>query len=331
MRCVDRSGMGLACVVTAAVLVGPGVLTAATAPGAAGRHKIVCTVGMVTDIVKRVAGDKADVVGIIGEGVDPHMYQVTRRDIVRLLKADLVFYVGLKLEGKMADALKNIGRKKSGAVVAVTSIIDPAHLRSPAAFGGHHDPHVWMDPLLWKQCAKRVADTLAAYDEANAASFQANYQRYAVELDRLHQYAKGVLATIPERGRVIVTAHDAFGYLADRYGLTVRGIQGISTESEAGIDDINELVALLVSRKIQAVFVETSVSSKNVRSLIEGTGARGHTVVIGGSLFSDAMGKAGTYEGTYIGMIDHNVTTITRALGGMAPAKGMQGALAPLP
>lgn len=319
-------GVCRAWVLAAALLVVPTVLRGAP-PDAGRKHNIVCTVGMVADIARHVAGDKGEVDGIIGEGVDPHLYQVTRRDIGKLLKADLVFYVGLKLEGKMSDALENVGTKKPGAVVAVTSDLDPAGLRSPAEFGGHHDPHVWMDPLLWKQCAKTVADTLVSHDEANAAYFRSNYERYAAALDKLHVYAQDVLSTIPEQRRVIVTAHDAFGYLAARYGLTVRGIQGISTESEAGIDDINELVELLVSRRIQAVFVETSVSSKNVRSLIEGTGARGHTVVIGGNLFSDAMGAPGTYEGTYIGMIDHNVTTITRALGGTAPPQGMHGKL----
>lgn len=290
--------------------------------------KIVCTVGMVTDIAKNVAGDLADVEGIIGEGVDPHLYQTTRKDIGKLLSADVVFYSGLKLEGKMTDALIKIGRKRP--VFAVTERIDEALLVSPPDFAGHHDPHVWMDPVLWKQCAEMVAEALGDFDTANAGFYRTNYERYAAELDRLSAYAQGVLASVPERSRVIVTAHDAFNYLARSFEFDVRGIQGISTESEAGIDDVNALVELLVSRDVKAVFVETSVSDKNVRSLIEGAGARGHTVVIGGSLFSDAMGKPGTYEGTYIGMIDHNVTTIARALGGSAPPRGMQGKLTPL-
>ena len=314
-----------------ATLVGVAGVLAATVSAVDGPtrrpYKIVCTVGMVTDIARNVAGDKADVEGIIGEGVDPHLYQTTRRDIGKLLSADVVFYSGLMLEGKMTDALIKVGRKRP--VFAVTERIDEAVLLSPPDFKGHHDPHVWMDPVLWKQCAEMVAEALGDFDAANAEFYRANYERYAAELDRLHTYAKGVLASVPARSRVIVTAHDAFNYLARSYEFEVRGIQGISTESEAGIDDVNALVELIVSRGIKAVFVETSVSDKNVRSLIEGAGSRGRTVVIGGSLFSDAMGKPGSYEGTYIGMIDHNVTTIARALGGSAPPRGMQGKLSP--
>lgn len=288
-------------------------------------YKIVCTVGMVTDIVRNIAGDKADVEGIIGEGVDPHLYQLSRGGIGKLLSADVIFYNGLMLEGKMSDALIKVGRKRP--VFAVTELIDPDLLLSPPEYSGHHDPHVWMDPMLWKRGAELVSESLAEFDNTNAEYYRSNYKRLAADLDKLQAYAQRVLASIPERSRVIVTAHDAFNYLARSYGLKVRGIQGISTESEAGIDDINTLVELLVTRGIKAVFVETSVSDKNVRSLIEGAGARGHTVVVGGSLFSDAMGKPGTYEGTYIGMIDHNVTTIARALGGSAPPRGMQGKL----
>lgn len=315
-----------------AAMVGVVGVSAATVSAVDGPNRrpfrIVCTVGMVTDIARNVAGDKADVEGIIGEGVDPHLYQTTRRDIGALLSADVVFYSGLKLEGKMTGALIKIGRKRP--VFAVTERIDEVLLLSPPDFAGHHDPHVWMDPVLWKECAERVAEALADFDTANADYYRTNYERYAVDLDRLHAYAKGVLASVPARSRVIVTAHDAFNYLARSFEFEVRGIQGISTESEAGIDDINALVEMIVSRDIKAVFVETSVSDKNVRSLIEGAGSRGHTVVIGGSLFSDAMGKPGSYEGTYIGMIDHNVTTIARALGGSAPPRGMQGKLSPL-
>ncbi len=288
-------------------------------------YRITCTTGMVTDIVRNVAGNKADVQGIIGEGVDPHLYTATRGDVVKLLRADIVFYSGLMLEGKMADALVKVGRKQP--VYAVTELIDKALLLEPPEFKGHHDPHVWMDVSLWKQCTEMVAKSLGEFDAANAAYYQSNYDRYAVELDKLHDYAKEVLSTIPSTRRVMVTAHDAFNYLGRQYGLEVRGIQGISTESQAGIEDINQLVRLLVDRKVPAVFRETSVSQKNITALVEGAEAHGHRVVIGGSLFSDAMGKPGTYEGTYIGMIDRNVTTIARALGGSAPERGMQGKL----
>jgi manganese/zinc/iron transport system substrate-binding protein len=184
-----------------------------------------------------------------------------------------------------------------------------------------------MDVQGWIQAVAVVAEALSEFDPAHAAFYKTNAEAYTARLTDLDAYAKRVLASIPENQRVMITAHDAFNYLGRAYDLEVVGIQGISTESEAGLKDINRIVGLLVDRKVPAVFVETSVSDKNVKALIEGAGARGHTVKIGGTLFSDAMGKAGTYEGTYIGMIDHNVTTITRALGGEAPAGGMLGKL----
>ncbi len=288
-------------------------------------YRVVCTTGMVTDIVRQVAGEKGVVDGLIGEGVDPHLYTATRGDVAKLLRADIIIYSGLMLEGKMADALIKVARKR--AVYAVTELIDESLLLEPPEFKGHFDPHVWMDVSLWKKCTEMVAQTLGEFDPKNAPYYQANYTRYAAELDKLHAYAKEVLATIPPQVGIMVTAHDAFNYLGRQYGLDVRGIQGISTESQAGIEDINQIVQLLVDRKIKAVFVETSVSQKNVMALVEGANAQGHDVAIGGLLFSDAMGKPGSYEGTYIGMIDHNVTTITRALGGSAPERGMQGRL----
>ena len=288
-------------------------------------YKITCTVGMVTDIARNVAGEKAAAVGIIGEGVDPHLYSATRSDIAKLLRADVVFYSGLMLEGKMTDALIKVGRKRP--VYAVTELLDEKRLLSPREFLGHHDPHVWMDASLWKQCAERVATMLGEFDPPNKGLYRSNYLRYAEELDRLHEYARKIAATVPAERRVLITAHDAFNYFGRAYGIEVRGIQGISTESEAGIKDINTLVDLIVTRDIRAVFVETSVSEKNVKALIEGAGSRGKTVRIGGRLFSDAMGAAGTYEGTYVGMIDHNVTTIVRALGGEAPIGGLNGKL----
>jgi len=191
---------------------------------------------------------------------------------------------------------------------------------------GHHDPHVWMDVAGWTKAARVMTTTLVKFDPAHAAEYEPRSLAYVAQLEELDAYARTSLSSIPARRRVLVTAHDAFSYMARAYGLEVRGIQGISTESEAGLKDIEDLVRFMVDRKIPAVFVETSVS-ENIRALIEGARAVGHEVRIGGSLFSDAMGAAGTYEGTYIGMIDHNVTTIARALGGNAPEKGLNGKL----
>lgn len=289
--------------------------------------KITCTIGMVSDIVRQIADDKADVAGIIGESVDPHLYQPTRDDIVRLTGADVVFYNGRLLEGKMTDTLIKVSRKRP--VFAVSDGIPEDRLLSPEEFQGHYDPHVWMDVSLWIRAAEFSAESLAEFDPANRDAYRRNYDALANQLRALDKYARETIATIPKERRILITAHDAFNYFGRAYDIEVRGIQGISTESEAGIKDINALVDLIVTRNIAAVFVESSVSRKNVTALVEGAAARGHTVTIGGTLFSDAMGTSGTYEGTYIGMIDHNVTTIARALGGNAPPQGMQGKLAP--
>jgi manganese/zinc/iron transport system substrate-binding protein len=289
-------------------------------------YKITTTVGMVTDIVRQVAGEKAVVTGIIGTGVDPHLYKPTRDDVAQLMEADVVCYSGLMLEGKMADTLLRIGQ--SGKPVhAVTEMLDEQYLLQPAHLPGHHDPHVWMDVQAWSKSVEAAAKVLAEFDAPNAAYYRENARRYAEALQQLDDYARKSIATIPEQQRVLITAHDAFHYFGRAYGLRVLGIQGISTESEAGLEDINRLVDVIVASNVQAVFVETSVAEKNVRALIEGVAARGHAVKIGGSLFSDAMGAPGTYAGTYVGMIDANVTVITRALGGTAPQRGMQGKL----
>jgi manganese/zinc/iron transport system substrate-binding protein len=289
-------------------------------------YRIGATVGMVGDIARLVAGDKGEVTFIIGAGVDPHVYNPTRSDVATLLRSDIIFYSGLLLEGQMSDVLQKISRKRP--VFAVTELLQDDYLINDAA-SAHHDPHVWMDVGGWIKAVEVVAEALVEFDPSNASYYQENATNYLAQLEKLDAYARKAIASIPEKQRVLVTAHDAFNYMGRAYGIEVMGIQGISTESEAGLKDINRIVDQLVSRGIPAVFVETSVSEKNVRALIEGARSRGHEVTIGGSLFSDAMGPAGTYEGTYIGMIDHNVTVITRALGGQAPLAGMQGRLTP--
>ena len=290
------------------------------------KPSVVATTGMIADVAREIAGEHADVEQLMGAGVDPHLYAPTRTDIQKLMEADLVLYNGLLLEGRMTDTLV---RAATGdrAVVAVTDYIEKYELLKPEQFEGHPDPHVWMDPAMWTLAAGRIAKAMSELEPEHEAEFVASLRAYQERLDALNTYASDVLGSIPENQRVLVTAHDAFNYMGRRYGLEVVGIQGISTESEAGVRDIERLVDLLVSRQIPAVFVESTVAKRNIKALVEGAKARGHTVTIGGTLFSDAMGKAGTYEGTYIGMIDHNVTTIARALGGEAPEDGMQGKL----
>jgi len=289
-------------------------------------YTAVATTGMIADIVRQVAGERANVSALMGAGVDPHLYRATRDDISTLLAADIVFYNGLNLEGKMSDVFVKIARGGK-PVHAVTELLEPEFLLSPAEFQGHDDPHVWMDPNGWMKATEAVIAKLSAFDPAGSATYQANGEAYLADLKRLDEYARQRLATIPPERRVLVTAHDAFNYFARAYGIEVKGIQGISTDSEAGLQQIEAIVGMLVQRRIPAVFTESSVSEKNIRALVEGARAQGHEVRIGGELFSDAMGAAGAYEGTYLGMLDHNITTIVRALGGEAPLRGMSGRL----
>ncbi len=286
---------------------------------------VVATTGMVADLVRNVGGDRVAVTALIGEGVDPHLFKPTRDDVAKLLKADVVFYNGLHLEGKLEDIFKKVAERGS-RVEAISSGIDPSRLISE---NGHPDPHIWMDPVLWAECIPVVQTVLTEKDPEGRETFATRATNYREELLALDAYAKKSISSIPEEQRVLITAHDAFHYLARATGLTVLGVQGISTESEAGVADINRLVDEVVKRKIPAVFVESSVPDKNVRAVMEGAAARGHTLRLGGELFSDAMGATGTYEGTYIGMIDHNITTMTRALGGNAPERGMADRLSP--
>lgn len=314
----------------------PGCGQPASAPASNTQHsqarprKIVTTCGMVTNIVQIVLGDNEDpdVVGLMGEGVDPHLYKPTSHDVRQLLQADVVIYSGLMLEGRMSDQLAKLA-ESGKPVFAVTDGIDRQYLREPPEFAGHFDPHVWMDVSAWIRAVDYVAASLAKVYPQDADSYQANAVAYRAQLEELDAYAKASIASIPEKQRILVTAHDAFGYFARAYGIEVRSVQGLSTESEAAVQDINNLVDLIVEREIAAIFVESSVSSKNIMAIIEGAKKRNWEVRIGGELFSDAMGKPGTYEGTYIGMIDHNVTVITRALGGTAPERGLHGRLTP--
>lgn len=284
-----------------------------------GAYSIVCTIGMIADVVRVIAADTATVEAIIGEGVDPHLYKPTRDALLKLSAADIVFYNGLLLEGKITDILTAAASDEK-PVQAVTELIgeNSSYLLPDGDNDSHYDPHVWMDVQGWMQIIPVICDTLCDFAPQHAEKYAKNASAYQRELEALDNYAKNVLSTIPAKQRVLVTAHDAFNYLGRAYGINVRGIQGISTESEAGLRDLENLVDFIVEKQIPAVFVESSVADKNVRALVEGAQARGHPVVIGGKLYSDAMGAPGTYSGTYIGMVDHNITTIASALGGSA-------------
>ena len=286
---------------------------------------VLATTGMIADTARAIGGDLVEVEALMGPGVDPHAYRQTRTDILAMRRADLILWNGLYLEAQLEEVLGEF----SGVVpvYAVAEAIPVDQRIAHDDYADRFDPHVWMVPTLWQEVVFAIRDAMVEAAPQHAAAFAANADHYTSELEALATYAETVLGSVPAERRVLLTAHDAFNYFGRAYGYEVIGIQGISTESEAGLNRITELVNLLVDRGITAVFVESSVSDRSVRALIEGAAAQGHEVRIGGELFSDAMGKPGTYEGTYIGMIDHNATVISSALGGEAPARGMNGKL----
>ncbi|MEZ5751799.1 MAG: zinc ABC transporter substrate-binding protein [Paracoccaceae bacterium] len=290
------------------------------------RLSVVATTGMIADAAREVGRDLVEVRALMGAGVDPHAYRQTRTDIVAMANADLVLWNGLYLEAQMEGFLLDLA-SGGNAVVAVADAVPEDLLIGSEDYEGRFDPHLWMNPTLWSRVVANVRDALIVAAPQHEATFRANADAYLGLVAELARYASDVLSTVPDESRVVLSSHDAFKYFGRAFGFEVLGIQGISTESEAGLQRIAELVDLMVTRNIRAVFVESSVSDRNIRALIEGAAFRGHDVVIGGALFSDAMGEPGTYEGTYIGMIDHNATTIARALGGQAPERGMAGML----
>lgn len=298
---------------------------AATRAMAEAPLKVVATTGMIADATRQVGGDLVEVKGLMGPGVDPHAYRQTRSDIVAMTRADLVLWHGLYLEAQMEEFFHDLARKRN--VVAVAEGLDKSLLKAHDDYADKYDPHVWMTPVLWKDVVVEVQKALTATRPEAAEVFAANAAAHLAELDALIVYGAQTLKEVPQEARVLITAHDAFGYFGKDYGFEVLGIQGISTQSEAGLNRIGELVDVLVKRKITAVFVESSVSDRSMRALIEGAAAKGHEVTVGGELFSDAMGADGTYEGTYMGMLDHNITTIAGALGADVPEFGMAGKL----
>lgn len=276
---------------------------------------VVTTTGMIADITKNVGGDRLQVTSLMGPGVDPHLYKASEGDVIRLQEADVIFYNGLHLEAQMGDVLERLndfGIK----TVAVTDKIDRSLLQSPPEFQGNYDPHVWFDVTLWMKAVEQVRDTLVELDPTSASSYEANAEAYLAELEGLHQYVLEQASTVPAPQRILITAHDAFNYFGRAYGFEVRGLQGISTEAQAGTGDVQALANFIVEKQIPAVFVESSVPQRNVEAVQAAVEARGFEVKIGGSLFSDAMGSEGTPEGSYVGMVRHNIDTIVTALTG---------------
>jgi manganese/zinc/iron transport system substrate-binding protein len=277
-----------------------------------GKIIVTTTIGMIADVVKNVGGEHVAATGLMKSGVDPHLYKASQGDIKKLEQADIIFYNGLHLEGKMVDIFEKMAEEKP--TIAVTKEIPESKLRTPADGSAGHDPHVWFNVQHWISATETIAAELSKLDPEHEQDYQANGEEYIGKLVALDQYAKEQIATIPEETRVLVTAHDAFGYFGDAYDIKVMGLQGISTASEYGSKDVSSLRDYLVENKIKAVFVESSVPKKAIEAVIEGAKEKGHEVIIGGELFSDAMGAEGTEEGTYLGMVKHNVDTIVNAL-----------------
>jgi manganese/zinc/iron transport system substrate-binding protein len=278
--------------------------------------KIVATTGPVTEMVARVGGEYVKVEALMAPGVDPHLYRPIASDVTKLNDADAIFYNGLHLEGRMADLFVQMARRK--ATFAVTEGLttrDDKRLREPPEFQGMYDPHVWHDVTLWSDAVNDVAEMLAKFDPAHAANYRENAAEYRAELAELDQFCKTEIAKIPEKQRVLVTAHDAFGYFGKAYGLEVFGLKGISTEDEIDLAHQEEIQKMLVERKIPAVFVESAIAPRTVQALVEPCHAAGHDLKVPKEeLYADALGPAGTDDSTYSGMIRHNVKTIVDAL-----------------
>ena len=283
--------------------------------------RCLATTGMVGDLVKAVVGDRGTVDVLMSSGVDPHLYQPTRSDLAKVLQADVIFYNGLHLEGRMDESFER-AQAAGRAVCAVAEAIPEDRLLQDEDHPDAYDPHVWMDPVRWRSVLMVIREQCIKMDPNGELIYSENTKKYLQELNAVDAYAERVLLSVPKDARVLVTAHDAFGYFGERFGFEVVGLQGISTESEASVQDVNQLVDLLVRRKIPAIFVESTVPKKGIRALIEGAKAKGHEVQVGGSLFSDAMGDVGSWSGTYLGMVDHNATTVAKALGGQTPTGG---------
>ena len=276
---------------------------------------IVATTGMIGDAVKNIAGENARVETLMGAGVDPHLYKATQKDLEKLMNADVVFYNGLFLEGKMEDVLEKMKRSKK--TVSLGEHLDKQKLIKISAHGdgaGAYDPHIWFDVSLWAEATGAVHAALQEIDSANADSYEKNFQKYFIELQQLHEWAKKEIATIPQQQRLLITSHDAFSYFGRAYEMEVEGLQGISTVADFGLQDVTRLVDLIIERKVKAVFVETSVAPRALQAVVEGCKNQNFDVQIGGTLFSDAMGEEGSAAGNYVGMVKENVKTIVSAL-----------------
>ena len=274
--------------------------------------KIVATTSIIGDAIENIVGDSAQVIKLMGPGVDPHAYKATPQNIQDLSRADIIFYNGLHLEGKMADILAKFSKRNP--VFAASDGIDTVNYLGDFKYVDGLDPHIWFDVLLWKQALLYMSECLQKIDTLSANYYQENTQKYVKQLDELHEKIQKSIQEIPKNQRVLITAHDAFTYFGRAYDIEVKGLQGISTVTDCGLRDITNLVEFIIKRNIKAIFPENSVPNKPLRAVVEGCRKRGHMVTLGQELYSDALGEEDAWQGTYIGMVSTNVQTIVDAL-----------------
>lgn len=277
-----------------------------------GKLNVVTTTTMITDLVRNIGGDSINVDGLMGSGVDPHLYKASEGDVSKLGNADVVFYSGLHLEGKLVEVFEKMGTTTN--TIALAEILDKEKLIGSEYFASNYDPHIWFNIQYWKQLTHYLTTELSKLDPENAGYFEANKTAYLEKLDALESDIKSTIAKLPEEKRILVTAHDAFNYFGEAYGFEVVGLQGLSTATEAGVQDVQNLAKLIIDKKVKAIFVETSVPKRTIEALQQAVLSKGFEVEIGGTLYSDALGNAGTDEGTYLGMFRYNVETIVEAL-----------------
>ena len=288
-------------------------LVACKAPTkSSGKLKVVVTTSMLTDLVKNIGGDLIDLQGLMGAGVDPHLYKASEGDVSKLFNADVIFYNGLHLEGKLVAVFEKMETQKT--TVALGEFLAKEGLIGSDYFASNYDPHVWFNIQYFKEFSDKVTSVLSEEDPKNAASFTANNLAYQQKLDLLHTAVVNTIATLAPEKRILVTAHDAFNYFGKAYGFKVVGLQGLSTATEAGVQDVQKLSEYIIANKVKAIFIESSVPRRTIEALQEAVLSKGHQVSIGGSLYSDALGDGGSVEGTYVGMFFYNIKTIVNAL-----------------
>lgn len=278
-----------------------------------GKLKIVTTTTMITDMVKNIGGDYIEVQGLMGSGVDPHLYKASEGDVSKLFNANVIIYNGLHLEGKLEDIFEKM-RKQQKKIIAVSDAVDKTALISSEYFASNYDPHIWFHIDYWKQSANYVIEELKKLDAKNATHYEANGKAYLEKLENLSKEINEAVASLPKEKRILVTAHDAFNYFGKLHDFQVVGLQGLSTATEAGVQDVQKLANFIIENNVKAIFVESSVPKRTIEALQAAVKSKGKEVAIGGTLYSDALGDAGTEEGTYVGMYKYNVKTIVNAL-----------------